>query len=167
MTCTSALYKRQTGVGIAEKFCEDNGSGTYIMGREMVLWLIIRLEKTQKWAISLALCRLWSENLIFEIFKFQTPYNRAFQGNSYEIMISLHENVHWKLNIGGWCVVFLLWIKKWGGKVRLNKKDIDFVINVYKQKNIVTRDDCLNLDQDFVQGKCVRNWTEEDMKKLQ
>ena len=34
MTCTSALYKRQTGVGIAEKFCEDNGSGTYMMGQE-------------------------------------------------------------------------------------------------------------------------------------
>lgn len=28
----------------------------------------------------------------------------------------------------------------------LNKKDIDLVINVYEQKNIVTRDDCLNLD---------------------
>lgn len=28
----------------------------------------------------------------------------------------------------------------------LNKKDIDFVINVYEQKNIVTRADCLNLD---------------------
>jgi hypothetical protein len=28
----------------------------------------------------------------------------------------------------------------------LNKNDVDFVINVYEQKNIVTRDDCLNLD---------------------
>lgn len=28
----------------------------------------------------------------------------------------------------------------------LDKKDIDFVINVYKRKSIVTRDDCLNLD---------------------
>lgn len=28
----------------------------------------------------------------------------------------------------------------------LNKKDVDFVISVYEQKNIVTRDDFLNLD---------------------
>ena len=28
----------------------------------------------------------------------------------------------------------------------LNKKDIDFVINVYERKSIVTRDDCLSLD---------------------
>lgn len=28
----------------------------------------------------------------------------------------------------------------------LDKKDIDFVINVYERKSIVTRDDCLNLD---------------------
>lgn len=25
MSCMSAMYKQQTGVGIAEKFCEDNG----------------------------------------------------------------------------------------------------------------------------------------------
>ena len=30
----SAMYKQQTGVGIAEKFCEDNGIGTYTMDRE-------------------------------------------------------------------------------------------------------------------------------------
>ena len=34
MSCMSAMYKRQTGVGIAEKFCEDNGIGTYTMDRE-------------------------------------------------------------------------------------------------------------------------------------
>ena len=30
----SAMYKQQTGVGMAEKFCEDNGIGTYTMDRE-------------------------------------------------------------------------------------------------------------------------------------
>lgn len=34
MSCMSAIYKQQTGVGIAEKFCEDNGIGTYTMDRE-------------------------------------------------------------------------------------------------------------------------------------
>ena len=34
MSCMSAMYKKQTGVGIAEKFCEDNGIGTYTMDRE-------------------------------------------------------------------------------------------------------------------------------------
>lgn len=34
MSCMSAMYKQQTGVGIAEKFCEDNGIGTYTMDRE-------------------------------------------------------------------------------------------------------------------------------------
>lgn len=30
----SSMYKQQTGVGMAEKFCEDNGIGTYTMDRE-------------------------------------------------------------------------------------------------------------------------------------
>lgn len=30
----SAMYKQQTGVGIAEKFCENNGIGSYTMNRE-------------------------------------------------------------------------------------------------------------------------------------
>lgn len=34
MSCMSAMYKQQTGVGIAEKFCEDNGIGTYTMDRD-------------------------------------------------------------------------------------------------------------------------------------
>jgi hypothetical protein len=34
MGCMNAMYKQQTGVGIAEKFCEDNGIGTYTMDRE-------------------------------------------------------------------------------------------------------------------------------------
>lgn len=34
MNCMSAMYKQQTGVGFAEKFCEDNGIGTYTMDRE-------------------------------------------------------------------------------------------------------------------------------------
>lgn len=34
MSCMSAMYKKQTGIGIAEKFCEDNGIGTYTMDRE-------------------------------------------------------------------------------------------------------------------------------------
>lgn len=34
MSCMSAMYKQQTGVGIAEKFCDDNGIGTYTMDRE-------------------------------------------------------------------------------------------------------------------------------------
>lgn len=34
MSCMSAMYERQTGVGIAEKFCEDNGIGTYMIDRE-------------------------------------------------------------------------------------------------------------------------------------
>lgn len=34
MSCMSAMYKKQTGVGIAEKFCEDNGIGSYTMNRE-------------------------------------------------------------------------------------------------------------------------------------
>lgn len=34
MSCMSAIYKQQTAVGIAEKFCEDNGIGTYTMDRE-------------------------------------------------------------------------------------------------------------------------------------
>lgn len=34
MSCMSAMYKQQTGVGIEEKFCEDNGIGTYTMDRE-------------------------------------------------------------------------------------------------------------------------------------
>lgn len=34
MSCMSSMYKQQTGVGMAEKFCEDNGIGTYTMDRE-------------------------------------------------------------------------------------------------------------------------------------
>lgn len=34
MSCMSAMYKQQTGVSFAEKFCEDNGIGTYTMDRE-------------------------------------------------------------------------------------------------------------------------------------
>lgn len=34
MGCMSAMYKQQTGVSFAEKFCEDNGIGTYAMDRE-------------------------------------------------------------------------------------------------------------------------------------
>ena len=34
MSCMSAMYKQQTGVSMAEKFCEDNGIGTYTMDRE-------------------------------------------------------------------------------------------------------------------------------------
>lgn len=34
MSCMSAMYKHQTGVGIAEKFCEDNGIGTYTIDKE-------------------------------------------------------------------------------------------------------------------------------------
>lgn len=34
MSCMSAMYKKQTGVSFAEKFCEDNGIGTYTMDRE-------------------------------------------------------------------------------------------------------------------------------------
>lgn len=34
MSCMSAMYKQQTGVSIAEKFCEDNGIGAYTMDRE-------------------------------------------------------------------------------------------------------------------------------------
>ena len=34
MSCMSAMYKQQSGVSFAEKFCEDNGIGTYTMDRE-------------------------------------------------------------------------------------------------------------------------------------
>lgn len=34
MSCMSAMYKQQTGVGIVGKFCEDNVIGTYTMDRE-------------------------------------------------------------------------------------------------------------------------------------
>ena len=34
MSCMSSMYKQQTGVGMVEKFCEDNGIGTYTMDRE-------------------------------------------------------------------------------------------------------------------------------------
>lgn len=34
MSCVSAMYKQQTGVGMAEKFCEDNGIGTYTIDKE-------------------------------------------------------------------------------------------------------------------------------------
>lgn len=34
MSCMSAIYKQQNGVSFAEKFCEDNGIGTYTMDRE-------------------------------------------------------------------------------------------------------------------------------------
>lgn len=34
MSCMSAMYKQQTGVGMAEKFCEDNGIGTYTIDKE-------------------------------------------------------------------------------------------------------------------------------------
>lgn len=34
MSCMSAMYKQQTGIGFAEKFCEDNGIGTYTIDRE-------------------------------------------------------------------------------------------------------------------------------------
>ena len=34
MSCMSAMYERQTGANMAEKFCEDNGIGTYTMDRE-------------------------------------------------------------------------------------------------------------------------------------
>lgn len=34
MSCMSAMYKQQTGVGFAEKFYEDNGIGTYTMDKE-------------------------------------------------------------------------------------------------------------------------------------
>lgn len=34
MSCMSAMYKQQTGVSFAEKFCEDNGISTYTMDRE-------------------------------------------------------------------------------------------------------------------------------------
>ena len=30
----SAIYRSQTGIGIAEKFCEDHGIGTYTVDRE-------------------------------------------------------------------------------------------------------------------------------------
>ena len=34
MSCMSAMYKQQTGVSFAEKFCEANGIGTYTMDRK-------------------------------------------------------------------------------------------------------------------------------------
>lgn len=34
MCATSAIYRSQTGKGIAEKFCEDNGIGTYTINNE-------------------------------------------------------------------------------------------------------------------------------------
>lgn len=34
MSCMSAMYKQQSGVSFAEKFCEDNGIGTYTIDRE-------------------------------------------------------------------------------------------------------------------------------------
>lgn len=34
MSCMSAMYKQQTGVGMAEKFCEDNNIGSYRVDRE-------------------------------------------------------------------------------------------------------------------------------------
>lgn len=34
MSCMSAMYKQQSGVSFAEKFCEDNGIGTYTMDKE-------------------------------------------------------------------------------------------------------------------------------------
>lgn len=39
MSCMSAMYKKQTGVGIAEKFCEDNGIGTYTIDKENGLFI--------------------------------------------------------------------------------------------------------------------------------
>ena len=34
-TCAmSAIYRSQTGKGIAEKFCDDNGIGTYTVNNE-------------------------------------------------------------------------------------------------------------------------------------
>ena len=33
-TAMSAIYRSQTGKGIAEKFCEDNGIGTYTINNE-------------------------------------------------------------------------------------------------------------------------------------
>lgn len=37
MSCMSAMYKQQTGVSFAEKFCDNNGIGTYTMDRENCL----------------------------------------------------------------------------------------------------------------------------------
>lgn len=34
MSCMSAMYKQQIGVSFAEKFCDDNGIGSYTMDRE-------------------------------------------------------------------------------------------------------------------------------------
>ena len=34
MSCTSAMYQRQTGISLAEKFCEDNDIGTCHVDRE-------------------------------------------------------------------------------------------------------------------------------------
>lgn len=34
MSCMSAMYKQQSGVSFAEKFCEDNGIGTYTIDKE-------------------------------------------------------------------------------------------------------------------------------------
>lgn len=34
MTATSAIYRSQTGKGLAEKFCEDNGIPTYTVNKE-------------------------------------------------------------------------------------------------------------------------------------
>ncbi len=34
MSCMSDMYKQQSGVSFVEKFCEDNGIGTYTMDRE-------------------------------------------------------------------------------------------------------------------------------------
>lgn len=51
MSCASALYRQKTGVSIAEKFCEDNGIGTYTMDQENGLLFdnqrgeIVKLEK--------------------------------------------------------------------------------------------------------------------------
>lgn len=39
MSCMSAMYRQQTGVVIAEKFCEDNGIGTYTIDKENGLFI--------------------------------------------------------------------------------------------------------------------------------
>lgn len=48
MSCMSAMYKQQTGFGIAEKFCEDNGIGTYTMDRENGLLIDNQSEEIAK-----------------------------------------------------------------------------------------------------------------------
>lgn len=57
---------------------------------KMVCWLIIRVARLQKWAISLHLCRLWSDFAVFKIvtFDFDCTYKEIIFEKTKETTVS-------------------------------------------------------------------------------